>query len=188
MDSNAHLLDVQLSESNGNGLPGDTSTNLLERTTLLKLSSPEQVEAILTKFNALEYPRERAEQFMYYLLQDAKTWWVDLGGEGVVYLTGVFAGVTANVNVIFWDNHISVERREVVLCTLATAIDLFELPRITALVHERNNHLKFFYKKIGFVLEGTIRHGARMADNSWADLIMYGLLREEVGPCLRLRI
>lgn len=188
MDNDEYISDVQLGEPNGNGVPDSSSTNLLERTTLLKLTSPEQVEMILTKFNALSYPRERQEQFMYHLLQDAKAWWVNLGDEGVVYLTGVFAGVTANVNVIFWDNHISMERREVVLCTLATAIDLFELPRVTALVHEKNNHLKFFYKKLGFVLEGAIRHGARMADNSWADLIMYGLLREEVGPCLRLRI
>lgn len=188
MVNNTHLLDVQREQSDSQTVHISPSTQLLARTTLLRLMEPEQLTDIIGKFSALKYRRERIEQFMHHLLHDPTSWWVDLGGEGVVYMTGVQPSGNANLNVLFWDSKFTQERREVVRIVCATAMDLFDLPRVTALVHETNRHLKIFLDKIGFVWEGTIRQGALVDNGKRADLIMFGLLRDEMPPTLRLEL
>lgn len=188
MDHNTHLLDVQREQSDVQIVLDSPSTQLLDRTSLLSLKEPVQVAELLAQFSALKYRRERVEQFMHHLLYDPTSWWVDMGGEGVLYLTGVMPGGNANVSVLFWDSKFNLERREVVRIVLATAMDLFELPRVTGLVHETSRHLKLFLMNVGFVLEGAIRQGALVDNGKRADLIMFGLLRDEIPPCLRLKL
>src|SRR5688572_7674076 len=101
--NNTHLHDVQREQPDMRIVSDNTSTNLLERTTLLSLTEPEKVTDLLTKFTNLKFRRERVEQFMHYLLYDSTSWWVDMGSEGVLYLTGVTPGANANVSVLFWD-------------------------------------------------------------------------------------
>jgi hypothetical protein len=188
MVNNTHILDVQREQPDGTLVLASPSTQLLDRTSLLSLKEPEQLADLIGKFTALKYRRERIEQFMHYLLHDPTSWWVDMGGEGVVYLTGVQPSGNANLNVLFWDSKFTQERREVVRIVCATAMDLFDLPRVTALVHETNRHLKIFLDKTGFVYEGTIRQGALVDNGKRADLLMYGLLRDEMPPTLRLKL
>lgn len=188
MVSNAHLLDFQREQSDSETVPSDPSTGLLDRTILLSLKDPAQLSDLIAKFSALKYRRERIEQFMHHLLHDPTSWWVDLGGEGVVYMTGVMTSGNANMTVLFWDSKFTQERREVVRIVCATAMDLFDLPRVTALVHETNRHLKIFLDKTGFVYEGTIRQGALVDNGKRADLLMFGLLRDELPPTLRLTL
>jgi hypothetical protein len=186
--NNTHLFDVQREQSDGEIVFDNPATRLVDRTTLLSLKDPDQLADLIAKFTALKYRREGIEQFMHYLLNDPTSWWIDMGGEGVVYLTGVQPTGNANLNVLFWDSKLTEERREVLRIIVATAMDLFELPRVTALVHETNRRLKIFLEKTGFVLEGVIRQGALVDDGKRADLIMYGMLRDEMPPTLRLRL
>jgi hypothetical protein len=186
--NNTHLSDVQREQPNIAVVHSSPSTGLLDRTTLLSLKEPDQLADLIGKFTALKYRRERIEQFMHHLLHDPTSWWIDMDGEGVVYLTGVQPNGNANLNVLFWDSKLTEERREVLRIIVATAMDLFELPRVTALVHETNRRLKIFLEKAGFALEGVIRQGALVDDGKRDDLIMYGILRDEMPPTLRLRL
>jgi hypothetical protein len=186
--NNTHLSDIQREQPDSTVVLSDASTGLLDRTTLLSLKDPNQLGELIEKFSALKYRRERIEQFMHHLLHDPTSWWVDMGGEGVVYLTGVVTGGNANLTVLFWDSKFTQERREVTRIVCATAMDLFDLPRVTALVHETNRHLKIFLDKTGFVYEGTIRQGALVDNGKRADLLMFGLLRDEMPPTLRLKL
>jgi RimJ/RimL family protein N-acetyltransferase len=188
MDHNSHILDLQREQPDSAIVLTSPSTQLLDRTTLLSLQDPAQLAGLIEKFTQLKYRRERIEQFMHHLLYDPTSWWIDLGGDGVVYLTGVLPSGNANLNILFWDSKFTQERREVVRIVCATAMDLFDLPRVTALVHETNRHLKIFLDKTGFVYEGTIRQGALVDNGKRADLLMYGLLRDEMPPTLRLKL
>jgi hypothetical protein len=186
--NNTHLFDVQREQPDSEIVLDSPPTRLIDRTTLLSLKEPDHLTDLVGKFSSLKYRRERVEQFMFHLLQDSTSWWVDMGGEGVVYLTGVQPGGNANLNVLFWDSKFTEERREVTRIVCATAMDLFDLPRVTALVHETNRHLKIFLGKTGFVYEGTIRQGALVDNGKRADLLMFGLLRDELPPTLRLKL
>lgn len=187
MDRNGTVLDFQRSEPDGTSVRTDLVEPLLEQTKLLVLHTLEQTEEIRQRYAALRFPREHESQFMFHLLQDPTSWWVDVGGRGVVYLTQVTPSANAYVNILFWDGKFCCEKRAVTQVVLGEAFEQFQLPRITALVQPQNKPLRDQFRRMGFALEGTLRNGARV-QNGYTDLIMFGLLREDLPPVPRINL
>lgn len=145
---------------------------------LLRLDDIEYVQELLEMYADMDVPREHFEIFKINLLQRVDSWFVEASNIGLIYLTNIVPGFTANFHVIFWDKRFGANRREIVRNVLATAFSEFFLTRITALVPETNVPLAYTeLKKIGFKHEGVMRKGWREVVD--VDCVVYGLLKTE---------
>jgi len=185
MDNDELVSEVQRGESNGEDLRGTSEHSDIERVTLndlhlLKFHTLEEIQDILQRYVSLDIPKDHPALFQEYLISRRDTWFVEAGKAGLIYLTHVLPRIGATLNVIFWDGHLTKDRREATKVTVATAFDLFELPRISALCPITNAPLRQMYKKIGFALEGVVRKGYLAPDGGYLDMVLFGLIDEEV--------
>jgi RimJ/RimL family protein N-acetyltransferase len=122
--------------------------------------------------------------FQWRLTVDPQAWFIQVGEVGLVYLTNVEPSVNAELNVLFWDGKLGKDRQEAIKAVIGTAFRVFEIERISASVVHTNAPLRnILNHKLGFVLEGVTRRGARSGEGKFVDLIRYGLLKEELLPC-----
>lgn len=147
---------------------------------VLKTQSLEQLQGIFQRYieisakhpNSTMPPREFGEQL--FARRDA--WFVELGTDGLLFLTSVIPELTANFNVVFWDSRFGADRITAVRSILETAFDRFDLKRVSALIPVSNEMLGRKLVAIGFTHEGYVRRG-------WLgsyDANLYGLISEDV--------
>jgi hypothetical protein len=145
----------------------------------LRLSDPQQVEAMLLKYNSLDLPRESVIDFMAHLVQRRDSWFVEAGDLGLFYFTNITPRVDAVFNMLFWDRRLTGDRREAAKLALHAAASLFKLRRVSAMAVESNKPLRKTLQKIGFTAEGCIRQ-SRVVGDHFEDAHYYGLLNEEM--------
>lgn len=56
-----------------------------------------------------------------------------------------------------------------------------ELHRIESSTREDNALMQRIFAKSGFLLEGRLRQSWRLGDGGWADTLVYGILRQDIG-------
>jgi hypothetical protein len=180
MDNNTHLPEVLSRGADSKTVrtpaPEDLKREDLRR---WKVRSLEQVEEVLLRYKILDIPKPQAEVFMEQLVQARNSWFIEAGDVGFIYLTNVIPEYNADLNVVFWDKKLSANRREAVKSVLATAFDLFQLPRISAVCAASNDPMRNMLRKVGFTLEGTIRRG--WPSEPREDAILHGMLKEELS-------
>lgn len=165
-------------ESNGNDLPGPPPIGDLKVADLklLKLLSWEHISQIVETYASLDIPfKQDPQAFLSHLTERRDAWFVEAGKVGLIYLTDVVPGFSAQANAVFWDRKLSANRREAIKTVLATAFERFELIRVSALAPASNERMIATWKKVGFLPEGQIRKGWLGKE----DLLLLGLLREE---------
>jgi hypothetical protein len=144
----------------------------------LRLTDPEQVKALLERYNALDLPRDNVVVFQQQLIRP-DSWFVEAGDFGLFYFTNVVPRVDATFNMVFWDKRLTADRRESAKLVLSAAAQLFELRRISASVVESNGPLRKTLLKIGFTTEGIVRQ-SKVLDGRYEDAHLFGLLAEEM--------
>jgi hypothetical protein len=97
---------------------------------------------------------------------------------GIIFLTSILPGYVGTLNVAFWDEKLSKERRAVVKEAVGQYFRDFDLIRMSALTPYSNQPMRTMLKKTGFVYEGTIRRG--WIGPPLDDAFIFGMLREEV--------
>jgi hypothetical protein len=187
MDQVSDLSEVQYGE------PGDigvrpareqqrTGKLSLSDCRLLQLHSVEEASDIINAYQALDIPKEATFALIDHLTQRRDAWFVDVGGAGLFYLTGIVLHFTANVNVVFWDKKFGRDRRDIVQCLSVRVFELFDLQRLQATVPASNVPLRTQLERAGFTVEGALRNG-------WYDamglqtLYVLGMVREERPEC-----
>lgn len=182
MDDVLHFPEVQRSERDSDDFrdrPEQPVLLTVEDLSLLTLRDIEQAKDIVDKYAQLTIPREATELFKQHLFQRVDSWFVQVADVGLIYLTNIVPAFTANLQVMFWDKKFGKLRRELVQRVIATGIHEFALTRVQAFVPETNIPLaQVELRKIGFHHEGTLRKAWR--DNADCDLLVFGLLKEEV--------
>lgn len=151
----------------------------------LVIRSLEQLQNIIDRYNSLQVPKDDAPFFVEHLTQRRDAWFVEAGDVGLVYLTQVLPGFSATLHVVFWDGHLTQDRREAVKSVLRTGMKLFELQRVSAAAAETNLPVRQMLKKVGFALEGVIRR-SWLGPDGLIDTFLFGILKEELPPCLEL--
>jgi RimJ/RimL family protein N-acetyltransferase len=181
MDDVNDLPAVQRSEHNVSGVRSAGTGGVLvgpDDLRELKLGDPDQVTGLLARYNELDVPRENIEAFSGHLLLRHDSWFVEAGNAGLYYFTGIVPRQTAMFHMIFWDKHLTADRREAAKLVLSAAFRLFDLRRVGAAVVESNIPLRKTLQKIGFTAEGVLRK-AQVLNGEYHDLHLYGLLSEE---------
>jgi hypothetical protein len=135
-------------------------------------------------YSALKMPKSHEMVFAAALMA-GDSWFVEAGDVGLIYLTNVIPRFCAQLNVTFWDQKLHRNRQEVVKTVLAEAFEKFDLTKINASAPVTNVPLKSFYRKIGFIMEGTLRR--MWTSNPPQDMHVLGMLREELEWQLVLR-
>lgn len=107
-------------------------------------------------------------------------WRVDPNFVGVFYMTNIIAEQDCLAHYTFFDGR---HRGRVELCEkmLSYAFNKYNLRRVTVEIplYATDKTHNFVSKSLGFRKEGRKRK-AILFDNEWFDVIVYGLLREEV--------
>jgi hypothetical protein len=153
----------------------------VDNCTPLRLADQEQVAAIVSRYNALPFTREHSGVFLDQLLRRNNSWFVQVGEAGLVYFTNIIPDWCGDVNAVFWDGHLSADRREVMKKIVMLTMDRFNLRRLNAFVPAKNKPFFVTLKKIGFAAEGLQRMAWRDASGD-CDLHVLGLLREDLWP------
>lgn len=145
----------------------------------LRLEDLEQTRGILELYADADVPRENIVYFENHLLHRKDSWFVEVVDTGLIYFTNIVPTFKADFNVLFWDRRFGSNRRSLCQQVIATAVGEFELNRVQTFVPVTNKALAYTEMgKIGFSVEGTLRKAWR--DTTDVDLIMFGLLAEEV--------
>lgn len=175
------------------GIPSDgadfrpSSDSLVGRCAEVKAMTPEYVTAVLTTYAALRIPKPDINLFANWLTRDPTTWFVDVGGLGFVFFVGIDGGGDALFYFLFWDQKLNKERRGVLMHLLSEAFERFDLRRITAKVPASVMPQRDCLRKCGFMQEGIIRQ-AFLVDGKPEDLVVFGMLRDEHVPTLKLEL
>jgi hypothetical protein len=143
----------------------------------LVIKEPAEMGRILTAYAQVDVPREPGDIFLDHLTRRRDSWFVEVEDVGLVYLTAIIPRYMGNLNVIFWDGKLPVNRVPVVRAVIKRAVQLFELQKVNASTPARP--LGEFLKKSGLRWEGTVRRGMAM-NGKIVDLSLYGALAEEV--------
>jgi len=143
----------------------------------LVLETPEHAMQLVEQYAKLKLPRTSVEAFAATLIAK-NAWFVQTGEVGLVYLSGIIPGYYGYLDVVFWDQKLHRNRKEVVKMVMAEAFEKFELMKISVSVPVSNVPLKSFYRDIGFVMEGTLRR--MWPSQPPTDLWVLGMLREEL--------
>lgn len=188
MDVNTDLPEVQRGEPDGENLPhpGEPGKLRFEDLHPLVIRSIDQVEELYRKYKALAVPKDDEPLFMQHLTQRRDAWFIEAGDLGLIYLTDIILHVDARLHVVFWDGHLTQDRREAVKTTIRTGMNLFDLRRISAATAESNQPMRQMLRKVGFTIEGVLRQSWQNKDGSVQNAYFFGILREELPPCLEL--
>jgi len=182
MDNIESLSPVQRSESDGEDLrsdpePGSIHVASPEDIRPLKFGSLIQIGEILAKYEAMPVEKESNLVFLQHLTTRRDSWFVEVGELGIVYLTNVVIGRDADLNVMFWDRRLSMDRKAAVKAIVTTAFEKFQLPRITAYVPSTSAPMPRFLRDIGFQQEGVVRRG--WSNDPPIDSVLFGMLFDE---------
>jgi hypothetical protein len=144
---------------------------------LLVLDSLEKIGGIILRYEALDIPKEETIVFLQHLTARRDAWFVEVGHVGLVYLSNIVLGRDAELNVLFWDRRLSMDRKATVKAILATAFEKFKLPRVTAYVPSTSAPMPRFLTAIGFQQEGVIRSAWSVEPR--VDTVVFGMLYDE---------
>ena len=145
---------------------------------VLEISSLEQISDIMTRYEALNIPKEAAAQFFQTLTQDRGAWFLE-HPAGLVYFTNVIPRVGALLHVLFWDGKLTKARALEVRAAVQLATKRFDLARVSAQFKWSNRAYLKFLRTAGFVYEGTLRKGW-IESNGFEDMLLYGIISEEL--------
>lgn len=151
----------------------------VEDLSLLRLENYEDAEELVKLYSEIDIPREHTELFKHHLLARRDSWFVDVGGIGLVYLTNILPSFTANFNAIFWDRKFGKDRRSLAQQILATGMSEFDLTRVQANIPSSNVVLVDTLPKMGFTKEGVLRNAWRDV-NGDIDIVTFSILKREV--------
>lgn len=101
-----------------------------------------------------------------------------VGDIGIVYITDLIPGDSAQGHFLFWDR-VSAGRHRVILASLQWVMDHFDLYRVGMEVPRHAYNALHRIYKIGFRVEGILR-GAQLFDHVRHDIFLFGVLRDEI--------
>lgn len=138
----------------------------------------------MSKYDALDVPKQNRSQFAFHLTQDRQSFFLELVDEnqvsvGLVYFTQVLPLLSATFNVVTWDGKLSKDRCAAMREGLRLCMTRFQLQRIGAQIKWSNRVIRDVLKRIGMTWEGTVRKG-------WVDVkgcedaLLFGVIREEL--------
>jgi hypothetical protein len=143
------------------------------------------LDGIIQRYHGLNVPKDDAAHFVYSLTQCRDAWFIECGDVGLVYLTAIRPEYDGQLHVVFWDGHLTEDRREAVKSVLRTGFKLFDLQRVSSVAAASNQPMRQMLLKVGFALEGVVRR-SWLGPDGLQDTFLFGILREELPPCLEL--
>jgi RimJ/RimL family protein N-acetyltransferase len=97
--------------------------------------------------------------------------------EGVVWLTNLIIGRSANIHIVMWDSRIA-DKLPLARKRIEELMDMFRIRRLSAWIPIHATKAQTLAEALGFQLEGVLRI-AEQYNNQLVDLHAYSLLKEE---------
>lgn len=97
---------------------------------------------------------------------------------GVVYVTDLIPGDSAQGHFLFWDRK-SAGRHRIILAALQWVMDNFDLHRVSIEVPRHAYNALHRLYKIGFRVEGVLKK-AQLFEGERYDIFLFGVLRDEI--------
>lgn len=146
---------------------------------MLEITSLAQVRDIIQAYERLDIPKQDRLMFLAHLTEDRNAWFLEVGDVGLLYFTHVIPGISAILNIVFWDQKLPKERADAVKLAVRRAFEEFNLARVGVQFKWTNRALKRFVKDVGFCYEGTLRRAWVDAEGHH-DMLWYGMIKEEL--------
>jgi RimJ/RimL family protein N-acetyltransferase len=151
----------------------------------------EKIESLWTEFSRFwqvfdDVLPKTLEVFRATLMSPYNAFYEFVEGEKVVGLAsgmGIRPGVDAVIHIAMFDRRLR-GRELVFLMCLGDFMVKYKLRRVTAFLPDDNPMAQKLARRVGFVLEGTMRAGMKRRGQYW-DTQMYGLLLEELYASLK---
>lgn len=145
----------------------------------------EKTAELLLKYQALTMPKIVGDVFLAHLMR-RDSWFVEVGNIGIIYLSDVIPGLSAQLHFYFWDMKLTPLRQNILRQFLRMAFDNFALERIGTVVYTfpRQRHYDGkgpgarFRTTAGFKLEGVVRM-AYVHEGELLDITLFGMLKDE---------
>lgn len=144
--------------------------------------TPEKVKSLWEKLNVIEglfddYSKGNFQVFLS-ALQDRNSVWLErTDGNGLLYLTQVRPGLSAQGHVVFWDKRLR-GREDFTLETLLWLMDMLKLQKVNVWLPTYAKAAIAFTKRVGFKFEGHIRNWS-YSKGKLFDIDAFGITREE---------
>ncbi len=159
-------------------------------TKILELT-PEKIDNIWNRLQKIrgmfdDFVAGRLDIFLQGMLQPNTIWLELTDGNGLLYVTDVVVGLSANVHFVYWDRKLAPRRKFTLEC-LQWIVNVCNLQKVNAIIPDFCTAAIHFAKRIGFKVEGVIRRHSINSGRLY-DAIHLGMIREEVLDGCRLQL
>jgi hypothetical protein len=159
-------------------------------TKILELT-PEKIDNIWSRLQKIrgmfdDFVAGRLDIFLQGMLQPNTIWLELTDGNGLLYVTNVVVGLSANVHFVYWDRKLATRRKFTIEC-LQWIVNVCNLQKVNAIIPDFCTAAIHFAKRIGFKVEGVIRRYS-LNNGRLYDAIHLGMIREEVLDGCRLSV
>lgn len=144
--------------------------------------SPEKIEDMWAKINPInglfdDFSKGRFDMFIK-LLQSPNTVWLErTDGNGILYLTQVVQGLSANGHIIYWDRRLR-GREEFTLNCMRWLMSEIPLKKLNVYLPDYASAAKAFIQRLRFRKEGVLRRYS-ISNGRMFNMEVYGMTVEE---------
>ncbi len=123
--------------------------------------------------------RTRDKAYFTEILSLRSTHALQMDG-GIIWIEDVQVGHRCNAHFIVWDKRLDKNKTIIMKKSIIWAFLTFDLERMEILVAQYARPImRFLEKRLGFTLEGRLRHRVKHEER-FIDMFIYSILREEV--------
>ena len=119
------------------------------------------------------------EEDLFYFITAPQNLFLEFD-QGLTVFENLVPMRDAKMHFVFWDRKVA-EREGMLREVIAYAFEAFKLVRLSAHVPERNRVMWRMFEKLGFQSEGRVRRAFLATNNTFHDILLFGLLREEMS-------
>ena len=146
--------------------------------------TPEKLRALWETFSGIsglldDYGKGRFDIFVSKFCDPDSIWLECTDFPGVVYATGIRAGLSAFVHFTFLDRKLR-GREQFLLDVLQWLVNMLQLEKVNCFVPDYCRTLLAFLGRLGFTTEGKIRNWSRH-DGQLFSVVALGMTKEEVN-------
>jgi len=156
----------------------------------LEINSPQKIMQIWLTLNDIkglfdDYTKNRPDLFRNLVVMPNTLWLEREDGNGLLYLTEIMPGLSANAHIVYWDRILS-GKEDFTMDCLRWAITNCNLQKVNCFLPDYARSARHFARKLGFRREGVIRRYS-IGNNRMFDMYIFGITREEAFSDGQLR-
>lgn len=151
--------------------------------TVILQATPEKIDELWDRMSKIrgifdDYTRGNKALFVEKILRARDMAWYELtDGTGVVYLSNVIPGLSANAHFLFWDRKLRSKEGFVKQC-MKWAINRLNLMKVNVQLPDYAVVLRKFVRRLGLKYEGKARYWSYYNGRLF-DMYFFGITREE---------